>query len=74
VNKPSDVRSEWIALADGYPGEDEATRAAFDVLAPVGWAGRRWPVQEHSTGPPKVDEVWAFAERIAEAVRRIRAS
>ena len=69
-----EIRYEWQALADGYPGEAVHVRAAFDVLAPYedrAYVGnrRRWPVYEHPVGPASVDEIWRLATYIADAVK-----
>ncbi len=59
----------WYVLGDAYLGEDPSTRAAFDVLAPVGPHGHRVPVYESlNETTPEPERVWKLAETIANAV------
>jgi len=58
---------DWRELKGGYPGEERAARAVFDVLAPFSpSAGYRSPIYEegHETCP-SVKDCWSLAVRCA---------
>jgi len=62
----------WVLLGTGYPleGGSAATKAAFDVLAPIGVASRlpgfEWG---HETTPTPM-EVWKLADELTTVVIR----
>ena len=65
------VYMEWERLGVGYPGDDEVARAMFDVLAPVDGRSRTPIYEGGREETPRPKDVWALAERLAAAVRRV---
>jgi len=67
----------WAQLKLGYPGENEAARACFDVLAPElrGQSGIRYgvrhPIYDVTVETPTPDEVWDLAVELAQAVAAV---